>query len=45
MTGYYCILTILVSGLIGFVVGYSVQKKELEEDIQRLKQHISRYDL
>lgn len=45
MNGYYCILTILGAGLIGFAVGYSVQKKELESNIQRLKQHISRYDL
>lgn len=42
---YYYILTILGAGLIGFAVGYSVQKKELESDIQMLKQHISRYDL
>lgn len=45
MNDYYCILTILGAGLIGFVLGYSVQKKELESNIQRLKQHISRYDL
>jgi hypothetical protein len=45
MNGYYCILTILASGLIGFAVGYSLREKEIESNIQRLKQHISRYDL
>jgi hypothetical protein len=45
MNGYYCILTILGAGLIGFAVGYSVKKTELESNIQRLKQHISLYDV
>ena len=45
MNDYYCVLTILVSGLIGFVFGYTTQKTELEENVKTLKTHISRYDV
>jgi len=45
MNDYYCVLTVFVSGLIGFVLGYTTQKTELQEDLKTLKTHISRYDV
>ena len=44
MNEYYCVLSAAAAGLIGFAIGYCVEKQELEYVIRKLKKHVSLYE-